>query len=142
GARTAPSIDIRTAVGFEMTFEVLQDGYVLLPHFRLKNDEGVSAFVTVDVDPEWRKKRRPKGIYTATAWVPGNYLAEGSFFVNAAMLTLEPQTALQFAEQEVVSFQVVDPMEGDSARGDWANNLQGVVRPLLRWETEFSRATG
>ncbi len=141
-ARTTASIDIRTAVGFEMTFEVLQDGYVLLPHFRLKNDEGVSAFVTVDVDPNWRKTKRPKGTYTATAWVPGNFLAEGSFFVNAAMLSLEPHTQLQFAEQEVVSFQVVDPMEGDSARGDWANNLQGVVRPLLTWATDFSGANG
>jgi lipopolysaccharide transport system ATP-binding protein len=137
-ARTTSSIDIRTAIGFEMTFEVMRDGYVLLPHFRLKNDEGVSAFVTVDVDPNWRKTKRPKGTYTATAWVPGNFLAEGGFFVNAAMLSLEPQTMLQFAEQEVVSFQVVDPMEGDSARGDWANNLPGVVRPLLTWETDFS----
>ena len=142
GARTTPSIDIRTAVGFEMTFEVLQDGYVLLPHFRLKNDEGVSAFVSVDVDPTWRKKKRPKGTYTATAWVPGNFLAEGSFFINAAMLSLEPHTMLQFAEQEAVSFHVADPMEGDSARGDWANNLQGVVRPLLTWETDFSGANG
>jgi lipopolysaccharide transport system ATP-binding protein len=140
GCRTTSSVDIRTDVGFEMSFQVLQDGYVLLPHFRLKNDEGVSAFVTVDVDPNWRKKKRPKGTYTATAWVPGNILAEGSFFVNAAMLTLAPQTMLQFAEQEVVSFQVIDPMEGDSARGDWANNLEGVMRPLLEWETKFSSA--
>ncbi|GMQ88584.1 MAG: ABC transporter ATP-binding protein [Gammaproteobacteria bacterium] len=137
-AQTTPSIDIRTAVGFEMTFKVIQDGYVLLPYFCLKNEEGVSAFVTVDVDPDWRKKKRLKGTYTVTAWVPGNFLAEGSFFVNAAMLTLAPQTMLQFAEQEVVSFQVLDPMQGDSARGDWANNLQGVVRPLLTWETDFS----
>lgn len=139
-ARTTASIDIRAAIGFEMTFEVMRDGYVLLPHFRLKNDEGISAFVTVDVDPNWRKKKRPKGTYTSTAWVPGNFLAEGSFFVNAAMLSLEPQTMLQFAEQEVVSFQVIDPMEGDSARGDWANNLPGVVRPLLTWETDFHSA--
>jgi len=137
-ARTTSSTDIRKAVGFEMTFEVMRDGYVLLPHFRLKNEEGVSAFVTVDVDPNWRKKKRPKGTYTATAWVPGNFLAEGSFFVNAAMLSLAPQTMLQFGVQEAASFQVVDPMEGDSARGDWANNLQGVVRPLLTWETDFS----
>jgi len=141
GARTTPSIDIRKAVGFEMRFEVMQDGYVLLPLFRLKNDEGVSAFVTVDVDPNWRKKKRPKGTYTATAWVPGNFLAEGSFFVNAAMLSLAPQTVLQFTEPEVVSFQVVDPMEGDSARGDWAKELLGVVRPLLTWKTDFCSAT-
>ena len=136
----ATSIDIRKAVGFEMTFEVIQDGYTVLPHFRLKSDEGELAFVTFDVDPAWRKKKRPKGTYTATAWVPGNLLAEGIFSINAAMVTLEPRLIPQFYEPEVVSFQVIDPMEGDTARGDWPKELQGVVRPLLTWETEFSGA--
>ena len=135
--QTAASVDIRTAVGFEMTFEVIRDGYTLLPHFKLANDQGILAFTTVDVDPKWRKKKRPKGWYTATAWVPGNLLAEGDFFIHAAMTTLEPQTLPQFHEKEAVSFRVVDPMEGDSARGDWAMDLRGLVRPLLRWETEY-----
>jgi lipopolysaccharide transport system ATP-binding protein len=140
--QTAASIDIRMPVGFEMTFEVLQEGYTLLPHFKLQNDEGVAAFVTLDVDPKWRKKKRPKGTYTATAWVPGNYLAEGSFFINASLLTLEPQRIGQFSEREAVSFQVVDSMEGDTARGDWVKHLKGVVRPLLTWETDFNGTSG
>ena len=56
-SETSPSIDIRTSVGFEMTFDVIKDGYTLMPHFKLLNDEGVCAFVTLDVDPEWRKKK-------------------------------------------------------------------------------------
>ena len=135
---TSPSIDIRTSVGFEMTFDVIKDGYTLMPHFKLLNDEGVCAFVTLDVDPEWRKKKRPIGSYTATAWVPGNLLSEGSFFINAILMTLEPISYVQFNEKEIVSFRVVDPMEGDSARGDWAKSLPSVVRPLLKWETEFT----
>ena len=109
----------------------------MLPQFKLANDQGILAFITVDVDPKWRKKKRPKGWYTATAWVPGNLLAEGDFFIHAAMTTLEPQRLTQFHEKEAVSFRVVDPMEGDSARGDWAIDLRGLVRPLLRWETEY-----
>jgi lipopolysaccharide transport system ATP-binding protein len=139
GGQTAASVDIRTPVGFEMTFEVIQDGHILLPHFKLVNDEGICIFITLDVDLKWRKKKRPKGTYIATAWVPGNFLAEGSFFINAALLTLEPEIA-QFNEREVVSFQTIDRMEGDSARGDWAKNLKGAVRPLLTWETDFSGA--
>lgn len=136
--QTSASIDIRTPVGFEMTFHVLQDGYSLMPHFRLTNEEGLMVFLTVDVDPKWRKKKRPKGTYTATAWVPGNLLAEGSFFLNPAMISLKPQSIPQFHEPEAVSFQVTDPMEGDSARGDLVEDLKGIVRPLLRWETDFS----
>ena len=32
-------------------------------------------------------------------------------------MTLEPISYVQFNEKEIVSFRVVDPMEGDSARG-------------------------
>ena len=138
GATTA-AIDIREPVGFEMTYEVMDDGYMLMPHFNLLNDEGVCVFSTFDMSPEWRKKKRPKGRYTATAWVPGNFLSEGSFFVNAAMITTEPRTIRQFFVREAVSFQVIDRMEGDSARGDWAKEVKGVVRPLLNWETDFQQ---
>ncbi len=137
---TTAAIDIRKPVGFEMTFEVLDDHCTLMPHFNLLNDEGLCLFSTFDLSPEWRKKRRPKGRYTATAWVPGNFLSEGGFFVNAAMITMEPQTIRQFYEREAVSFQVIDRMEGDSARGDWAREVTGVVRPLLNWDTEFQKA--
>jgi len=38
---------------------------------------------------------------------------------------------------------VVDNLDGGaSARGDWAKGIPGVVRPLLRWETEYSPAGG
>jgi lipopolysaccharide transport system ATP-binding protein len=135
----APSIDIRKPVGIEMTFDVLDDGFTLLPHFDVMNEEGVCAFMTLDLDPTWRKKKRPKGTYVSTAWVPGNLLAEGSFFINAGMVTGEPYKVVQFWEREAVSFQVIDRMEGDSARGDWAKEFGGIVRPLLNWETEFSQ---
>ena len=139
----APTIDIREPVGFEMTFEVIKEGYVLLPHFQLVNDEGVIAFLTLDVDPAWRKKKRPKGTYQSTAWVPGNFLSEGHFFIRAEMITLEPLLIEEFDEHEIVSFQVIDGMEGGlTARGDWAKHIPGLVRPLLRWETEYSPATG
>ena len=134
---TVDSIDIRKTVGLEMTFEVIQAGYMLLPHFHLVNEDGVTAFTTIDSDSEWRRKRRPKGTYTLTAWIPGNFLSEGNFFVNAAVLTIEPQTT-QFYERDTVGFNVVDSMDGDSARGDWAKNIPGIVRPLLKWETEYT----
>ncbi len=135
---TAASSDIRKPVGVEMTFDVVTEGFTLLPHIDVINEEGVCAFVSLDLDPAWRNKKRPKGTYVATAWIPGNFLAEGGFFINAGMVTLQPYKEVQFWEQETVSFHVVDSMEGDSARGDWAKELSGVVRPLLKWETEFS----
>ena len=135
--QTTDSIDIRSAVAFEMTFEVLDSGYVLLPHFLLRNDEGVEAFMTIDADPKWRKKKRPKGIYVSTVWVPGNYLSEGNYYVTTSMVALEPRSVALFDEDDIICFKVIDLMEGDTSRGDWMHSLPGVVRPMLKWETEF-----
>ncbi len=136
---SASSLDIRKPVGFEMTFEVYQDGHTLLPNFKVVTDNGVDVFIAVDIDPEWRKKERLKGTYITTVWVPGNFWSEGSYFVDVGMITLKPHQVRQFFEREVVSFQAVDPMEGDTARGDWVKELGGVIRPLLEWETDFTQ---
>jgi hypothetical protein len=37
---------------------------------------------------------------------------------------------------EAVSFEVLDPGEGDSARGRFSGQWRGVVRPLLDWTVE------
>lgn len=127
-------VDIRQPVGLEMEYEVVQEGYVLMPHFHLLNEEGIHIFSANDTDPVWRRRPRPTGRYTSTAWIPGNLLTEGMLFVDAAVTTLEP-TIHQFTERQVVAFQVVDTTEGDAARGDWAGRMNGVVRPLLQWQT-------
>ena len=36
-----------------------------------------------------------------------------------------------------LAFQVFDPMTGSSARGDYAQNFAGVMRPRLDWEMAF-----
>ncbi|HEX8423403.1 MAG TPA: ABC transporter ATP-binding protein [Pyrinomonadaceae bacterium] len=135
--RTTDAIDIRQPVGLEMEFEVLQGGYVLVPNFGLYNEEGVLLFIAIDSDPAWRDKARTVGRHTSTAWVPGNFFAEGSLTVNAAVSTFEP-VFVHAGETEAVAFQVVDSMDGDSARGGFAGVLPGVIRPLLRWENKFS----
>lgn len=136
---TVDSIDIDQSVGFEMEFRVLEEGHTLLPHFQVVNDEGVVVFLTLDIDPEWRKRVRPRGVYTVTAWVPPNLLSEGSFFLMTQMRVMSPQNFEEFSESEAVSFQVADPMIPGklTARGDWVRDIPGVVRPLLQWETRY-----
>jgi lipopolysaccharide transport system ATP-binding protein len=133
------SIDIRRPFTVEISFDVIQPGALLLPHFSLRNGAGFTAFVAVDLDPEWRGKPRPKGNYTSIAHVPGNLLAEGSHFLNCYIRTLNPDSN-EVKVPNAISFTIVDSSEGDSARGDFAKDMPGVVRPLLEWETRFSPA--
>lgn len=131
------AVDIRRPVGIEMEYDVLQPGQVLMPYYDVVNQEGIKVFAAVDQDPEWRGRTRPVGRYVSTAWIPGNLLAEGMLFVGAAMRTRERKVRY-FHERDVVAFQVIDTMEGDSARGEFAGRLSGAVRPLLQWDTHYT----
>lgn len=126
--------DIRKPIGLEMEYEVLKPGYKLMSSFELWNEEGICLIDSVEYDPAWRGRVRPVGLYRGTAWIPGNYLAEGTFFLSVFVETLDPHTR-QIREDQIVAFSVVDTCEGDSARGDFAGRLKGVVRPLLDWNT-------
>jgi lipopolysaccharide transport system ATP-binding protein len=129
------AVDIREAVTIEMTFEVLRGGAVLLPFFMFYNEDGLLAFSANDLDPNWRGRPRPAGEYQSAAHIPGNLLAEGSLFVGAGVTSEGP--TLQFYEADAVAFHVIDSLDGNSARGDYAGQMHGVVRPMLQWSTQF-----
>ncbi len=100
------------------------------------NEEGLVVLGAIDLDPAWRRRRRPVGRYVATAWIPGNFLAEGAHLVEVTIATIEP-TMVEVHEQSLIAFQVIDSLDGDSARGDWAGYFAGTVRPMLEWSTEY-----
>jgi lipopolysaccharide transport system ATP-binding protein len=130
-------VDIRRPVGIETEFEVLKPDRLLVASISLYNEEELCVFVADDQDPQWRRSPRPRGRFVSTAWVPGNFLAEGMFTVRAAIITEAP-LIVHCDELHAVAFQVLDSMEGDSARGDYAGVMVGVVRPMLRWTTHFT----
>lgn len=131
---TAPISDIRKKVGIEITYEVLQDDKVIIPNAHFFNEQGTCLFVSHDWSDEWRSTPKPRGVYSSTVWVPGNFLAEGQIFVAAAGSTYLP-IEVHFVEWDAVCFTVADSIDGDTSRGDYAGALPGVVRPLLDWTT-------
>ncbi len=129
--------DISQPVRIEIEYEVLQPGYELRVYYHLVNEEGIEAFVSIDTDPTWGKKPRPEGRYVSTSWIPGNLLSEGMYFIGPTIGTENP-TVKRLGVSDAVAFHVVDSMDGCGARMDSAGNIPGVVRPLLKWETQFS----
>lgn len=132
---TAGTIDIRRPVGVEATYQVLEPGHVLIPHYHFYNESGLRLFVVQDVMSEWRRRPRAVGEYTSTAWLPGNFFAEGEHRVDVAISTHVPVAVEHFSASAAVSFRVVDTLAGDSARGDFCGGMPGVIRPIANWET-------
>ena len=130
-------IDIRRSVRLEMEYKVSSPGHILMPYFQFYNSEGICIFTSFDLEAAGRKKTRPEGRYKSIVNIPGNFWAEGMVFVEACINTINPWK-VQISVPDVVAFQVIDTMEGDSVRGDYAGNLPGIVRPIFRWSTDFT----
>ena len=135
-------LDIRKPIYVQIEFECLKPGHVLTPSFSLWNEEGFQLFTAMDLDPMWRGKERPVGRYVCKAKIPGNLLAEGTMSINTGLWEWEPRRRMEYYEQEVVAFQVIDNLEGDSSRGDYIGNISGAMRPMLDWVTDFQGTGG
>jgi len=132
--------DIRQEIGIEMEFEVLENGHYVLPYYTLVNEHGVKAFSAIDRNPAWITTQCAMGRYRSIAWIPGNLMSEGTYYLTAAMRKINSKQAhpgkkCHFVEREVVAFNVIDASGTDSARGAFEGRMEGVVRPILNWET-------
>ena len=132
---TRHKVDIRHPIGIEMEYDVLAPECELLPNFHVFDADGLCLFVTGDL-AEYDRPPKSIGRYRSTVWIPGNFLAEGTVSVHAALSTIQPSVIVHFLERDAVAFEVVDRLEGNSARGHYAGPYPGAIRPILEWETD------
>jgi lipopolysaccharide transport system ATP-binding protein len=132
--RAIESADVRCKVGIEIVFDVRRREVPFVPGITLTNEQGGPVFTAMDTHPRWREPVDP-GRYVSTAWIPGNLLNEGTVLASIALGTFTSggKTVRQATAHEAVVFQVVDPGEGGSARGDYVGTWAAPVRPLLDW---------
>lgn len=105
-------------------------------HFRIVailQTQGVVAFATLQ--PREERYESP-GRYCSRVVVPAHLLAEGEYTVDLSVIASRGSKAHLCRVEDAVAFQIFDPMQGDSARGDYAEGLAGVLRPKLPWRTE------
>ena len=136
GGEERGAVDVREPVGIEMRFEVLRVGEPIFPKIKVYDSRGNVAFNAMDTGERWLESS-PPGVYAVTAWIPGNYLNEGLTTVDVTVASLgAPKLKPQVTSRAAVAFHVQDPGLGDSARGLFTGQWQGVVRPSLEWSTE------
>jgi lipopolysaccharide transport system ATP-binding protein len=137
--RVTEDIDIERSASIEVEYWQVGDDGISSPSVALhfNNEDGVQLFMTHDwTDQVWRSTPRQRGLVRATCHVPGNLMAEGRVSVDARVTSVSTHR-YHVNEPDAVSFQVVDRSSGRAARGDYAGDWPGVVRPLLDWSVDL-----
>jgi lipopolysaccharide transport system ATP-binding protein len=131
--KSAAVHEIKNEVRIRIRYEVTGSGM----QFRclaLLYAEGVLVFA--GMEPTERIREKP-GVYVSEMTIPGNLLAETEYTVGVSVFTSRGSKQHFVKIDDVLMFQVYDDMKGDSARGDYAQNFSGVVRPKMDWDMVY-----
>jgi lipopolysaccharide transport system ATP-binding protein len=80
---------------------------------------------------------RPKpGIYESLVVIPPHLMADQTYSVDISIVASRGVKMHHVQHSGAVMFQIVDPIDGSSARGDYSERLKGVVMPKLPWSMQ------
>ena len=131
-------LEITEPIFLELEYFNLQPESRVTGIVHLYNEAGTCLFASNDWnDKVWWHSPRRRGVICSVCKIPANYLAEGRFFVLAALASYNPDV-LHCIERDAISFQVIDRSTGEGARGYYGrSDWPGVVRPLLEWSVRY-----
>ena len=129
--------DVRRPVGIEIGIHgAALRRTPVFPKIKLYDTRRNVVFNAMDTSSRWREATTP-GEYVSTAWIPGTSSMRGwQAWTWESARSLRRSSIRTPGSNDAVSFHVQDPGEGDSAKGLFTGQLQGVVRPLLDWTVE------
>lgn len=129
---TRSRYDTTESVGISMEYEVLKEEARFTHGINVYNQENTNIFNAHDVINTGSQLKK-KGKYKVTAWIPGNLLPEGIFSISLALFLPNPVDILVH-EQRALSFETYTDFTKLTARGNYAAEFPGIIRPLLKWE--------
>lgn len=130
--------DIRESITIEIEFWNLVESTKKACGIHLFNNDGLCLFSIWDINsPNWSKRILNKGLIISKCVIPGNLLAEDRFTVSVGINSFFTPPLCHVGLEHIISFEVIDPGEGDSVRGELQTIWTGVMRPMLVWETKI-----
>ena len=127
-------VEVNAPSYLEIEYDVRQPGL----KFRVAagfNTQGVVAFTT---NEPYETQHDRAGRYISRVEIPANLLAEGEYLISVSIFASKGLKIRYVRAKNVFTFQVVDYIAGDSARGDFIQNVAGVLRPALAWDKTYT----
>jgi len=133
---------INQQVGIKINYETLLPSHVLHFGIRVYNQEDINIFDSHSVTSPWYIKPHPTGVFHSIAWIPANILSSGLYSVSVAIFN-HNKHVIHFLEEKCLYFSVIEmPFNIDNLTAGGTNyeNLNGIFRPLLKWETTLNKS--
>jgi lipopolysaccharide transport system ATP-binding protein len=139
GDKVTAEVDIQDEVRVEMDYWNFVPGARVSSSIHLLDRMGVGVLASGNdsnrmnlVYDEWAGKTYPVGLFRTSCVLPGNFLNDGRYSINAIVLT--DVTRIEVFAREVISFTVHETRD---TRGEYLGHILGVVRPRLAWQTTY-----
>jgi lipopolysaccharide transport system ATP-binding protein len=126
-------VSVQDRLKLRLSYRVYTPGLRFRCVVRLST-QGVLAFTSVEPT---EMDHPVAGLYHSSVTIPEFLLAEGEYLVGISLFASRGVKSRYVFEEDVLAFEVYDPMEGDSARGDYAERMRGVMQPRLSWQIEI-----
>jgi len=105
------------------------DGLVV-PNLRVNDENGECVFVCNAQDI----KSMEKGVYQSICILPANFMNNGHFYIMLANTTyFKTGYNVNFAYKDALAFEVVDKLQDNPLRYNYAGPIPGAVRPSLEF---------
>jgi len=130
--QTTASINIGESFSIEFTYDVAIANMALFPAIRIFNEWGTEVLWTTDSTSPQHGHPRAPGRYHCTVRFPKNLLSEGLMAVSVSVTSLCP-TRVHLSEADAIHFQAMEVIDGTTARGEYTDAINSMLRPLLDW---------
>ena len=128
------NLDITKKIGITLIYDVLKNEIKHTHGINVYTQTGVHVISTHNLNYLNNSDERKGGRYKVTAWIPENFLSEGSFIVGIAVFCPNPFHIYKNFN-ELLYFSTVDYERGDSAKGLYKGSMPGLIRPILNWQS-------
>lgn len=125
-------VNMHDEFGVEFEYEVRQRGYCPTPVLHVFTSKGELVFLSSQTTNENNKKI---GKFRAIAWIPGNLLNEGVYYLGLALTTINPRKR-HFFEKNALIFEVVEDIS--LREGNYSHKIPGIIRPKISWDLIFN----
>lgn len=123
-------VDVSEKLVLRVEYQVNKPGLKFRCTFGF-NTQGIYAFAAMEPSEE---VRADEGRYFSSIVIPPHLLAEGEYVISVSIFASSGAKVHYVSLRDAIAFQVYDSMTVPSARGDYAQNFAGVVRPLFQWK--------